>query len=40
MFMTDFNQIWSSPADFHKVPNIKSKGKVRPRTGHEVPEGE
>jgi len=37
MFMTDFNQIWSSSADFHKVPNTKNK--VHPRTGHEGPEG-
>jgi hypothetical protein len=38
--MVDFNQIWSLSADFHKVPNIKSKVKVRPRTGHEGPDGE
>ena len=40
MFITDFNQIWSSSAYFHNVPNTKSKGKIHPRTCHEGPEGE
>jgi hypothetical protein len=40
MFMTDFNQMWSSSAYFHIVPNTKGKVKFHPRTGHEGPEGE